>query len=128
LDAPSRKIGLVMVVDDNRDALNMLIGALRHAGLDVVGAHTATGALELAAELHPTAAILDIGLPEMNGYDLARALRSLMNGSELRLVALTGYGRDQDASAARAAGFDAFFVKPAEISALVDALSGPLPS
>jgi signal transduction histidine kinase/CheY-like chemotaxis protein len=128
LDAPSRKIGLVMVVDDNRDALNMLIGALRHAGLDVVGAHTATGALELAAELHPTAAILDIGLPEMNGYDLARALRSLMNGSELRLVALTGYGRDQDASSARAAGFDAFFVKPAEISALVDALSGPLPS
>jgi signal transduction histidine kinase len=128
LDAPSRKIGLVMAVDDNRDALNMLIGALRHAGLDVVGAHTATEALERAAELHPTAAILDIGLPEMNGYDLARALRSLMNGSELRLVALTGYGRDQDASAARAAGFDAFFVKPAEISALIDALSGPLPS
>jgi CheY-like chemotaxis protein len=71
-------------------------------------------------------AILDIGLPDMDEFDLARALRTLQRGgAPLRLIALTGYGREQDRMAARAAGFDAFFVKPVELPALISALEQP---
>lgn len=71
-------------------------------------------------------AVLDIGLPEMDGFDLARALRAMPDGAPLRLIALTGYGRPQDFEAARAAGFDAFFLKPVEISALLQAVTEPM--
>ena len=115
-------VGCVMVVDDNRDALEMVIEALREGGIQVFGAASAREAIDLALQIHPDIAVLDIGLPDMNGFDLARALRSLPGGALLRLVALTGYGREQDKAAARAAGFDAFFAKPADIPALLDAL------
>jgi len=122
LRLPAAATGPVLVVDDNRDALEMLLVALEHAGLSAFGASTANEALDLAARLHPAVAVLDIGLPGMDGFELARTLRSRANGRALRLVALTGYGREQDMAAAEAAGFDAFFVKPAEISALVGSL------
>jgi signal transduction histidine kinase/CheY-like chemotaxis protein len=115
--------GPILVVDDNLDALEMLLVAFQQAGLSAFGAATASQALDLAARLHPAAAVLDIGLPGMDGFELARVLRLRANGRALRLIALTGYGREQDMAAAEAAGFDAFFVKPAEISALVGALS-----
>jgi CheY-like chemotaxis protein len=111
-----------MVVDDNRDALEMVIEALKEGGIEAFGAASAREALDLALQIHPDIAVLDIGLPDMNGFDLAGALRSLPGGALLRLVALTGYGREQDKGAARAAGFDAFFAKPADIPALLDAL------
>jgi signal transduction histidine kinase len=113
--------GLVMVVDDNRDARDTLIDALKQAGLDAVGAASSAEALDLAARRHPRVAVLDIGLPEIDGYDLARALRSRSDGVP-RLIALTGYGRAQDMEAARQAGFDAYFVKPVDISVLLEAL------
>lgn len=69
--------------------------------------------------------MLDIGLPDMDGYELARALRSLDQDRPLHLIALTGYGREQDIAAARAAGFDAFFAKPVEIEALLESLDQP---
>jgi CheY-like chemotaxis protein len=66
--------------------------------------------------------VLDIGLPDMDGFELAHALRSRAGGRALRLIALTGYGREQDMAAARAAGFDAFFAKPVEVEVLIGAL------
>jgi signal transduction histidine kinase/CheY-like chemotaxis protein len=115
-------IGPVMIVDDNRDALDMLVRALQQQGIEAVGASAPSEALDLVARVHPRIAVLDIGLPEMDGFALARALRSAVNGNSIVLIALTGYGREQDVVAARAAGFNAFFVKPVEIPVFVDAL------
>jgi len=122
---PRADVGRVLVVDDNRDGLDMLLDALTAAGHDVIGAATARDALDLADRLRPAVAVLDIGLPDMDGYELAKALRSRGQDRPLRLIALTGYGRDQDIAAARAAGFDAFFAKPVEIEALLESLDQP---
>jgi nitrogen-specific signal transduction histidine kinase/CheY-like chemotaxis protein len=118
-------VGGVMVVDDNPDALDTLIDALKTAGIEAFGASTPHEALDLAVERHPQVAVLDIGLPQIDGFELARALRSRDGGSALRLIALTGYGREQDMAAAKAAGFDAFFAKPVEIDVLIAALNAP---
>jgi CheY-like chemotaxis protein len=117
------RIGRVLVVDDNADALDMLVSALRTAGVDAFGASTPSEALARAAASRPDAAVLDLGLPEMNGFDLARALRAQTGGAQLRLVALTGYGQAQDMAAARSAGFDAFLVKPVDVQVLLTALA-----
>jgi signal transduction histidine kinase/CheY-like chemotaxis protein len=114
--------GRVLVVDDNQDALVMLLEALKDAGIDAVGAETAKQAMDVAIRTQPDVAVLDIGLPDDNGFDLARALRALPNGRWIRLIALTGYGREQDKAAARVAGFDAFFAKPIDVSTLLVAM------
>jgi signal transduction histidine kinase/ActR/RegA family two-component response regulator len=119
---PAERFVQVLIVDDNRDALDLLVLALTEAGYVAVGASTSCEALEVAARVHPDVAVLDIGLPDVDGLALARALRSGARRAPMRLIALTGYGRDQDRAAARAAGFDAFFVKPVEIPALLEAL------
>ena len=80
-------------------------------------------ALDRAAAFRPDIAFLDIGLPGMTGYDLARRLRELPALQKLQWVALTGYGRAEDKSRARAAGFDAHLVKPAELRALQEVLA-----
>jgi CheY-like chemotaxis protein len=67
-------------------------------------------------------AVLDISLPDINGFDLARSLRALPGGAWIRLIAVTGYGREQDKAAARAAGFDVFFAKPVDMPALLGAM------
>ena len=118
----SARAGRVLVVDDNHDALVMLLDALKQADVEAVGAGTAKEAMDLAAAIQPDVAVLDIGLPDINGFDLARALRALPGGAWIRLIALTGYGREQDKAAARAAGFDAFFAKPVDVPTLLDAM------
>jgi len=80
-------------------------------------------ALDRAAAFRPDIAFLDIGLPGMTGYDLARRLRELPALQKLQRVALAGYGRAEDKSRARAAGFDAHLVKPAELRALQEVLA-----
>src|SRR5262245_18330814 len=120
--ASSGRAGRVLVVDDNRDALVMLLDALKEAKVEAVGAGTAKEAMDLAAAIQPDVAVLDIGLPDINGFDLARALRALPGVPWIRLIALTGYGREQDKAAARAAGFDAFFAKPVDVPTLLDAM------
>ena len=117
-----------MVVDDNRDALDMLVEALKAAGVEAFGTSAPLDALDLAAEHHPQVAVLDIGLPQMDGFELARALRSRDGSGVLRLIALTGYGQSQDLAAAKAAGFDAFFTKPVEVDLLIAALEMPTAS
>ncbi len=100
----------VLVVDDNADALEMLRSALAHAGHVVATAGNGSEAMEIAAEFRPDVGVLDIGLPGMNGYELARHLRRA--DEAIRLIALTGYGRAGDLEAAAAAGFDAHCAKP----------------
>jgi CheY-like chemotaxis protein len=109
------------VVDDNEDAAESLAVLLRMGGHDVRVAHDGPGALALAREWSPEAVLLDIGLPGMSGYDVARALRAA--GGRPLLVALTGYGQREDRRRAQEAGFDLHFVKPVDIPRLGRALA-----
>ncbi len=111
----------VLVVEDNPDALEMLVRSLRAAGMLVEGTADAIAALERAGTSAPHVAVLDIGLPRIDGYELARQLRKAV--PSIRLVALTGYGRDADEAAARDAGFDIFLVKPVSVDLLLECIS-----
>jgi signal transduction histidine kinase/ActR/RegA family two-component response regulator len=110
----------VLVVDDNDDAAALLGAFLRRAGCAVRTAPSGTAALALVEAFTPDAAVLDIGLPVMDGYELARRLRARLPG--IRLVALTGYGRPDDRERTRDAGFDAHLVKPVDAATLQAAL------
>ena len=112
-----------MVVDDNADAADVLGEFLRSKGHEVCVAHDAPAALAAAATLQPEVEILDIGLPVMDGYELAERLRALANVPALRLFALTGYGRAHDKSRSDAAGFERHLVKPVDPEGLLSALS-----
>ena len=116
----SRKI---LVADDNQDAANTLALMLRLAGHDVRTAHGGQAALTLADEFHPEFALLDIGMPDLNGYDVARELRRSEYGKDLRLIALTGWGQDEDKRRARDAGFDHHLTKPINPHRLEELLS-----
>ena len=116
----SRKI---LVADDNQDAANTLALLLRLAGHDVRTAHCGQAALTLANEFHPEFALLDIGMPDLNGYDVARELRRTDTGKDVRLIALTGWGQDEDKRRARDAGFDHHLTKPIDPHRLEELLS-----
>jgi PAS domain S-box-containing protein len=120
----SRASGIVriLVVDDNEDAAEMLAGVLIGKGYDTRVAHDAPEALSVAAEFSPDVALLDLGLPVMDGYELAANLRELPGLAGLRLVALTGYGQESDLRRTREAGFDGHLVKPVDIGAIEIAL------
>lgn len=112
----------IMVVDDNVDAAESLSILLQSIGHRVSAAYTAGEALARAAEEMPQVFLLDIGLPDMDGYVLAKRLRALPEHADAVLIALTGYGQAQDHQRSRAAGFDHHLVKPAkmeEITALL---------
>jgi CheY-like chemotaxis protein len=116
----------VLVVEDNRDAAESLASLLRLWGHDVRTSHDGRSGLKAARSYRPHVVLLDIGLPGMDGYAVARTLRGEF-GRDMRLVAVTGYGQDEDRRKALAAGFDAHLVKPADLEALsaVLAASGP---
>lgn len=102
----------VLVVDDNRDALMLLAEALVRLQFDVRTARDGPNALEAAVLFRPHLAILDIGLPVMDGYELAGRLRAIEGLSALKLVAVTGYGQQTDRRRSAKAGFDAHLIKP----------------
>jgi two-component system CheB/CheR fusion protein len=104
----------VLIVDDNVDAAESMAMLIRAWGHEAAVAHTALSGLEIAEQFGPQTALLDIGLPDMDGYALARRLRARDPSGNLQLVAMTGYGRSEDRAAARAAGFDVHLVKPAD--------------
>jgi PAS domain S-box-containing protein len=108
----------VLVVDDNLDAAEALAMALRMFGCDTRLAHTAQAALALAPEFRPQTALLDIGLPDLNGYELARRMRALPGGAGLTLIATTGWGQDKDRQRAFEAGFDHHLTKPVDVEQL----------
>jgi signal transduction histidine kinase len=113
----------VLVVDDNRDHLELLADLLELHGYEVAKAHDASEALRLAEEHKPNACVIDIGLPDMDGYELARKLRQIPETRNSRLIAVTGYGSRADHQAFKEAGFDHYFPKPADLKNLVRALS-----
>jgi CheY-like chemotaxis protein len=118
----------ILVVEDNADVREMLQAALGVEGHEVRAVADGAGALAAAAEVRPDFAIIDIGLPGMDGYELAAALRARFDG-DLRLIALSGYGLAEDLRRSRAAGFEAHLVKPfdpAQLAALLAAEPVPL--
>ena len=112
----------ILVVDDNADAANSLAIILSLEGHHVECAYSAHEALQRVQSLRPDVALLDIGLPGMDGYALARRLRACPALAGTRLIALTGYGTADDKVRAHASGFDAHLVKPAELRALQEIL------
>jgi PAS domain S-box-containing protein len=108
----------VLVADDNRDAVESLAMVLSFAGYEPLIAFNGTEALELAARERPSAAIIDIGMPGMSGHEVARRMRLEAWGRNAVLIALTGWGQDQDKQAAKAAGFDEHLTKPLDPDAV----------
>lgn len=102
----------ILVVDDNSDAADMLALLLEGLGHTTHVAHDATEALAAIDQLTPELAVLDIGLPGMDGYELARRLRANPITRNTCLIALSGYGQDSDKEQSAKAGFDAHLVKP----------------
>lgn len=111
----------VLVVDDNDDAAQMIYDALSTIGYEVEVAHDGPEALAAAERHEPNIALLDIGLPVMDGYELAERLRERF-GSAIRLIAVTGYGQDRDRERSRGARIDEHLVKPVKLDLLVEAL------
>jgi CheY-like chemotaxis protein len=108
----------VLVVDDNDDAAETLAMTLELHGCDVKTASTAARALDMLPGFAPAVALLDIGLPDMNGYELARRVRQLPAGAAMTLIATTGWGQQKDRERAFAAGFDHHLTKPIDFDLL----------
>lgn len=106
----------VLIVDDNKDAAEMLQLVLEAAGHDVSVAYNAHDALTIAKRASPSILFLDIGLPDMDGYELAHQLRVMPETMRSLLIAVTGYGQPQDKERAREAGFDRHLVKPVKLA------------
>ncbi|HJS88726.1 MAG TPA: ATP-binding protein [Steroidobacteraceae bacterium] len=114
------RLGLkILIADDNRDAADTCATLLELSGHHVQIAYSSRGALELAETFRPDALLLDIGLPDMSGYELAERIRSAVWGKSAVLVAVTGFGQEEDRSRAFAAGFDHHLTKPVTGAALV---------
>lgn len=110
----------VLIVDDNVDAAQMLAWLLEELGCCTEVAYDGRTAIELAREFEPQLALLDINLPEMDGYELATHLREELDG--VRLVAVTAYGQPSDRRRSRQAGFEAHLVKPLDVNELAPLL------
>ncbi len=113
---------VVLVVDDSPDQLQVLSDILSDFGHHIVQAPSGTDALRLAEEHQPIAAVIDIGLPDIDGYELARLLRKGGTRSDLLLIATSGWGTEHDKQCAREAGFDYHFTKPIDIDAIHELL------
>jgi CheY-like chemotaxis protein len=119
----------VLVVEDDEDCAMLLEEILTERGFVVEVAHDGKSALEAAERVKPEVGVLDVGLPDMDGFELARRLRKLgESGRTMRLIALSGYGSEDDIDEARAAGFDLHLTKPVLPGTLADALASCQPA
>jgi two-component system, sensor histidine kinase len=119
--APSLGSRRILVIEDNTDAREMLSIALRLAGHEVLEAATGADGIEMVRRHRPEIVLVDIGLPDIDGYEVARRLRQMGDG-RFRLIALTGYGQARDRALSQAAGFDAHLLKPVDPSTLEAAI------
>jgi CheY-like chemotaxis protein len=108
----------ILAVDDNRDAVDGLAVMLRLLGHEVHVAYDAAEAIRAAAELRPELVMLDLGLPNVSGYQLARQIRKEAWGGSVRLIAVTGWGSEMDKRRAEEAGFDQHLLKPIDFETL----------
>ncbi len=115
----------ILVVDDNEDAADSLATLLDVMGYQVRVAYDGPEAIEAADAFRPEVGLLDIGLPRLSGYDIARHIRST-RGENVLLVAITGWGQEDDRRRAREAGFDHHFTKPADLERLMAVISQEL--
>jgi CheY-like chemotaxis protein len=113
----------ILVVDDNTDVTETMTMLLETVGHHTAFAHDGAQALAAAETYRPQVVILDIGLPDMNGYEVARQLRARSGGSALFLIAATGWGQDADRARARDAGFDLHMTKPIDFSKLQEVIA-----
>ncbi len=113
----------ILIVDDNRDALESLTALMELAGHIVRAAPDGELALELAASFRPSVVLLDLGLPKLDGYEVARRIRAEPWGTPMVLIALTGWGQDEDRRRTRESGFDSHMVKPLDLEVLTDFLA-----
>ncbi len=124
VEAPPKDAPRILVVDDNRDAAQMLAEALRLKGFETSVAHDGPEALRLAAGTPLDAALIDIGLPVMDGYELAARLKAMPELEDIQLVAVTGYGQESDKRRSKAAGFHHHIVKPVDLDTLAPLIAG----
>jgi CheY-like chemotaxis protein len=122
--APASSGRKVLLVDDNVDAMEMMAFLLAEMGYEAHTTADAGNLVQMALSLRPDVIVLDIGLPGVDGYELARRLKGHPQLASTRLVAHTGYGSPEDRRKAQEAGFDAHLVKPAELEDLEKALQG----
>ena len=109
----------VLVVDDNRDAADTLAMLLDMDGYDTLVAHSGQDALDAVRRDRPDAVILDIGMPDLNGYEVARRIREEPRGRDVFLLAITGWGHPDDVARAKTAGFNEHLTKPVDAENVV---------
>jgi PAS domain S-box-containing protein len=117
------KLHRILVVDDNHDSADSLEMVLEFLGAEVQTVYDGRSALEAMDRYHPCAMFLDIGMPDMDGYEVARRVRASPQGRDVTLVALTGWGQQDDLRRSREAGFDCHLVKPADVDSLRSVLA-----
>lgn len=123
-DSPVPKSSLrILIVDDNRDSADSLVMLLRIMGNDTRTAYDGQRGLEVAEEFRPDVILLDIGLPKLNGYEACRRIREQLWGKDIVLIAMTGWGQDDDRRRSQEAGFDHHMVKPVDPHGLMKLLS-----
>lgn len=116
----------ILVADDNKDAAQALSEILNALGNDARAAYDGLQALEMASSFRPEVVVLDIGMPRLNGHDTARRMRAQPWGRDIVLIALTGWGQEEDKRLSREAGFDHHLVKPIELASLEKLLATPV--
>jgi signal transduction histidine kinase len=122
-DLATRTQRRILVADDNNDALESLATLLQLSGHEVYTAANGAMALESAEQHRPEVALLDIGMPKLDGYEVARRIRAQPWGQRITLVALTGWGQDSDRKRSQEAGFDSHLVKPLDLDKLTELLA-----
>ena len=116
-EKPSTRAVRILVADDNRDAAASLATLLTLDGHEIAVAHDGEAALASAEAFRPDVALLDIGMPNLNGYEVAQSIRAAQWGRSMLLVAVTGWGQSEDKRRAHEAGFDHHFTKPLDFDA-----------
>ena len=120
---PTPRVPLrILVVDDNVDAADSVAWLLRHQSHDVRTAHDGRSAIEMAAEFRPRVVVLDLGLPKVDGYEVSRRLRNSADTRDALIIAVSGYGQDEDRRRSTEAGFDYHFIKPVDFQTLLGVL------
>jgi signal transduction histidine kinase/DNA-binding response OmpR family regulator len=120
---PTRRVPLrILVVDDNVDAADSVAWLLRHQSHDVRTAHDGRSAIEMAAGFRPRVVVLDLGLPQLDGYEVSRRLRASAETRDALIIAVSGYGQDEDRRRSTEAGFDYHFIKPVDFQTLLGVL------
>jgi CheY-like chemotaxis protein len=118
----------VLVVDDNPDATESLQTLLESLGATVLAAGSGREALGVFESFGPDAVLLDIGMPGMDGYEVARRIRALPSGHSIQIIALTGWGQQEDIRRCMQAGFDHHMVKPLDVDKLWGIIASPRPA